>query len=583
MHRYKILLSTLLLFVIVVTTYLLSCPEWFFDGEDYGLVFRACQCTSLKDLLDFFINGNVCSLSSFSLIQNLQPQDYTQTATYYRPLLLALHTLQFHAFGLEAYAYFVFIITVHALSAATIMYLIMLITNDIVLSFFCSLFFAFHQFLYGWLGKIDMQQHQMTLFLVLAAFLVWIKSRQKPQLRTYGLACILLLSSLLIRETFLILPLIIMLALGIFRSHNSSSMAKRYRRLLAVCIIITLLYITLRTMACPQKAFPLPNPTTIINADILKSVYKLLLKFTQFLYDFFWCQWFPWSTYDFFYCHNMLTLYRTIKAIILLTVAALFITNIQKKIIIFALLSTLTLLWPLLFTSYGGYRFTYETLPFCTLALACLIHFSPLTENNLVRNLIYGILVVSISINGVHVIKSMRNIMKIPHRITTTLRNFRNINGTKYQQAPLFVFNAPSPLVATGLVQAIRLYGIGLARPIYFFAGLTITTNLDAQSACALIDIVKTKAGLRFLSRNHELVIFSLRPEEELFAEQKHFYIDHTIIHHQVSDKISDIEFTFKPGYYRPDIQVLALFLDETCLVDLNSLHNGLRHHPAYH
>lgn len=532
---------------------------------------RISQCKSLRDLWDFFINGNVCNLSSFSLIKNLPTQDYTQTTTYYRPLFLVLHTLQFNAFGLESYAYFIFIIIVHALNAATIMYLLMLITSDIVLSFLCSLFFAFHQLLYGWLGKIDMQQHQITLFLMLAAFLVWIRNRQKPQLRTYGLVCMLFLSSLLMRETFLILPLIIVLALVIFRSNNSTSTAKHHCRLLTACVIITLLYITMRTMACSQQAFTISHPTIIITG-IRQSAYAILGKFAQFLYDFFWCQWFPWSTYDFFCRHTMLTLYRVIKAIILLTVTALFITNTQKKFIIFAIFSILALLWPLLFTSYGGYRFAYEGLPFCALALACLIHFSSSTRNNLVRGLIYGVLVVSISINGVHVIQSMHSIMKTPCRITTTLRNFRNINGTKYQRTPLFVFNAPSPLTATGLIQAIHLYGIGLTRPLYFCAGLTISTQIEAHRACTLIDIIKTKDGLRFVSRSRELVTFSLKPGEELLAEQKHFYIDHTIIHQQTNDKISDIEFIFKPGYYRPDINILALFLDEACLIELHSL-----------
>ena len=53
--RYKSFLAAALLESSIIIIYLLFCQTWFFDGEDYGIIFRAAHASGLQDYVDFFI------------------------------------------------------------------------------------------------------------------------------------------------------------------------------------------------------------------------------------------------------------------------------------------------------------------------------------------------------------------------------------------------------------------------------------------------------------------------------------------------------------------------------------------------
>jgi hypothetical protein len=161
--------------------------------------------------------------------------------------------------------------------------------------------------------------------------------------------------------------------------------------------------------------------------------------------------------------------------------------------------------------------------------------------------------------------------METPQKITAALHNFRSFVGTTHPNTPLFIFNASSPITATGLIQAIQLYDIGKTPPSYFFAGLTIITDLNAEKACALIDVTKTNNSLCFASRNPALVSFSLLPDEQLMQEQKHFYIEQITIYNQTEKEIYNLELKFKSGFYSPMMKIFAFFLSEQRFVALNA------------
>ncbi|MFA5306865.1 MAG: hypothetical protein WC365_05435 [Candidatus Babeliales bacterium] len=449
MHKFdnKILISSLFLATSSIIIYLVFCPQWFFDGEDYGIIFRAAQAVGLKDYLDFFIHGNMCnSCPAFSLDR---PENLIPINTYYRPLWQIVDALRFAFFGLQPYAYFVTAITVHALNATLVMYVIHVITSNLPLSFICSLFFAFHPLLHGWLGKIDMQQHQFTLLFMLLAVLLFLKSLHHSKKLILLSAYLLYLASLLMRETFIVLPLIALYFLWLHIDQSSPHAVKRF---ILGCCTIAGIYIVMRTLNCWHLAGTQHNlfPTNIISLP--HNICAQAKHFLFFLYDFFWSQWFALGTYEFFCMHNVLFIYRIIKIIFIVTVATLCVTNTHKKLLFFCLCSILTLLWPLLIIAYGGYRYFYETLPLCTLGLAVLIHFSTITRQAFIRRCIYAVLCLCISMNGIRVMSSMRAIMQTPQHVTMALRTFKTMQGTKYLDTPLFIFNSPSPLIATGLV-----------------------------------------------------------------------------------------------------------------------------------
>lgn len=603
--QHKLFVTAILLFSIIFLVYLVYCPEWFFDGEDYGIIFRAAQAAGLKDYLDFFIHGNMCNSCPAFFID--RPENLIPINTYYRPLWQIVDALRFAFFGLQPYAYFITGIAVHALNATLVMYVIHVITKNLPLSFVCSLFFAFHPLLHGWLGKIDMQQHQFTLLLILLALIFFLKSLHHPTKLILLSAYLLYLASLLMRETFIVLPFML---LGIFwlitdqalltfyvipasergsrtfilayfldslfrgndivaaKVNRTQSTMHKLGNLILGCCTIAGIYIVMRTVNCWYLAGTQQNLFPINIISLPHNICAHAKHFLFFLYDFFWSQWFALGTYEFFCVHNVLFIYRIIKIVFIATVATLCITNTHKKLLFFCLCSILTLLWPLLIISYGGYRYFYETLPLCALGLAVLIQFSTITRQALVRRCIYVVLCFCISMNGLRVISSMRAIMQTPQHITMALRTFKNMQGTKYLNTPLFIFNSPSPLIATGLIQAVQLYNISNAKPLYFFAGFSINSDLTAQEIQHFIMVNKTNNGLRFISRNRDLAAFYILPDQVMY-EQKHFYIEQTIIHQCSKNKISDIEFIFKQGYFDPQMKVLALFLAEKCFIEM--------------
>ncbi|MFA5306864.1 MAG: hypothetical protein WC365_05430 [Candidatus Babeliales bacterium] len=566
--QHKSFVTAALLFSIVTITYLTFCPQWFFMDEDFGLILRAKQCVSLKDFFDFLIHGNVNMLSEPAVISSRIP--VAAQFFFYRPLTLMMHFFEYHLFGLNAYAYFLFIIILHATNTSLLSYLLSFIFPNNIFIFFYSLLFAFHPMLFGWFGKVDTQQSQLALLLIFLCLIAFIKSIILKKSYLYGVSCLLFFLCLLIKETFIVFPACIILGLYLFHNEGRNHKFISLLKMSGGFITIIALYLALRVTAF-VLTMPFETPITFAN-QTLQVISAKITNAYSFFYDLFWLQLFPHTACDFFRGLHLWWLYRLIKAIIIITFMTFFITNTRKKSIFSIVAATLLLLWPYALIPYQfGFRLSYEVLPLYVLCLAYLVYFSSVRISSLFIFFGYAFLTIIVFVNGMHIIRSTNMLTIIPKTLTNELIQLKKIAHNKLVHRPLFIFNSS---YARGITQAVRLFDINQDRPIYLLRNLFINKNITADQAQSFIHIEKLSNGIRFQSLDTHNAWFALDPAltspictKTIIAANQHFlipfYLDNIIIYRSENNKIFDLFIKFEEEYFDRDIVVIALFQDE--------------------
>lgn len=569
----KALLS-IILFLISLLTFLLACPEWFFDGEDWGLILKGAQCSGIRDFFDYFIHGKVNNLAPIIATENpaalasMTSHDSFFTV-YYRPMLLAIHAIQYYLFGLHAYTYFVCLTTMHATIAALLFYLLCLLVQPGI-AFLCSLFFTFNPILYGWFGRIDTQQHLMNVLLMLVLCIMLKKCLEKWSLLYYLAACLFFLASLLTRETLLIFPAIILLwsfPLAQDKPLQHLKKLSNKRTLISGFCMAICLYFFMKSIAYPiTLSMPSPFPSAISPTPIT----QLITAWARFFYDFFWLQWFPWPTYDFFKQEQLLWVYKLIKLLIGLCVTILFVTNTKKQLILLSVLTAFMLYWPpIIFATRGGLRLFYESLPFIMLALAILLNYSTSLHNRLMRYVIYGLFAILIGFNGYTVISGMHHMMIMPKKIDAALRNAQQ--SGMLADKPLLIVNMHKPDAAIGIIQAIQLYGINTTLPRYFFRNITVHTNNDPDLK-KFIQVRHHEKSIRLISSNPEKVWFQTADFEEFLRP----VVIHTLIHRTTTDnRVYDMSLNFDKDFYDPNVMIVVWLFKQEQFLSLESTMKG--------
>lgn len=551
------------LFCGIIAVFCIANPTWFFDGEDYGLVLKAAQCTTWHDIYNLLVQGKVVNLSLPMATANQDacahpPESFF--SVYYRPLLLFVHHLQYHIFGTCAYAYFVFIIIMHA-AIATLLFIFLCLWVRSSIAALCSLYFAFHPTLYGWLGKIDTQQHQLVVFISLLTILSLIRCIHHKKWWYYALFSTLFLLSLLIRETVIVLPIIILLGGWELKKINRNDA-------IVICLASFLsigLYFCLRAYAYP----PHFSSTSLS----LLATSTSCTQIVRFFYDLFWLAWFPWTTYVTCKQLQLLPLYTLAKLLIASVVMMLFITNSRKTLVLCACASALCLYWPLLITPYGGLRFSYESLPLCAIALALLLHHSSLCNYIWFRRTMIVGLFCLIMVNAYVVCKSMRTIMKIPQKTHAALMDLKKYSALLHNK-PLLVLNAPKPLHAIGIIQAIQLYGISSRLPQYFFRNIAVQTIEETKNLNGILWVQQEPSSIRLISNNIKKVWFEI-----VSFEPQPCYIKQVIVHQKDDqNRINDLSIVFEKAFFHPELTVLIWLFEYEKLLELfqKEINNGL-------
>jgi len=184
-----------------------------------------------EDDLGQIINGlvgvkrNVIDLFSHDERDNIVPINYRRSAPnmvsgFLRPIKHIFFTIIYKFFGLKAYAYFMFHITVHAVNAALIFY-VLTFWVSLWLSVLGGLMFAFYPDV-SWLAWLATLHNSLaTMFLLLSVLLYqwyFFKPSKAWVIQVcYWLAGLLFLLSLLSRENGIFFP--IWIAVGVMLYH----------------------------------------------------------------------------------------------------------------------------------------------------------------------------------------------------------------------------------------------------------------------------------------------------------------------------------------------------------------------------
>jgi hypothetical protein len=497
------------LFATICLVYCLLIKTWFFEGEDYFALYRMSLVHSWSDFLDLFIHGNVAWTWGTTTGKLPPCPSVDILSVCYRPLLLFWYFIEYHCFGLNAYAYFVTSIALHA-SIATLLFYYLSSMGNIILALLCSLFFAFHPTLDFWLGKVDFQQHHIALFLIflsLACLKKYIDSDKKTY-RILAMLCFFL--ALATREIWVVFPFIAWGLLSIFPSMFFQKQPPYAERIKIIMQLIGLigLYCLFRTLAYPPH-LSTPLLTSGINPQpLLITVKNWLFTFAEGAYYTFLLWWYPWSAYYFFQAYNLLTVFRLLKLLLVGITAYLVIVNPHKKTVLYLTFFIALLYWPLLFRS--NHRFFYESLPFISIVLFLLLQ--PLFRHKIKALLIGTALTILIVINGIHVTKNVQKaclFKKITHDAILSLKQAMPVKP--HISCALFFKGVSSKLVPEGFTHAVLLRGILNAPTLYFVQQV----NMHADDA-ALNDnllITHQPRGLRLQTRNPAKLWFSINKD----------------------------------------------------------------------
>ncbi len=557
------------IFVGIITIFLTTNRQWFFDGDDWGLVLKGAQCKSLKDFGDYFVHGKISDLALPIMAEKptlLENPNNVFFSTLYRPIPLVFHFIQYHLFGLNAYAYFIFIIVLHA-AIASLLFLLLCWYVRWLLAFCCALLFAFHPTLYGWVGKIDTLQSHINLLAGIGFVLLLYKSLQRKNLALYLASCLLFLFCLLTRETFIIFPLILFAWMFALSKHATCEYLvplKNKLFFLSGFCATAAFYLLLRGIAYPLLSASAHTANMSFLDLVIRTCLPNAQSMMQFFYNTFWLQWFPWKAYAYFKNNDLLTFYKCTKALILFLFIACFITNTKKIIITMLLLSALFLWWPLACGS--GIRLMYESVPFCIAAIAFTINFSTFFNYQLFRFMIFALFVPLIYFNASAVIGRMHHIMYEPRKINAAIQNLTQSSAHSLSNKPLLFINSTTHSNSTGILQALHLLKISTTLPQYFCREIVIKTSNNISDVNKIFRAEKHENRIRIVSLDPESAWFeAAKPEGPIGLTTQV-----TTNQKDGNNHIFDITLTMDIDYFHPDFTIIAWFFEQEKFVILN-------------
>lgn len=548
----KTTIAGLFLTLILGGVFFFFNQERYFDGEDWGTLLRGSLISSFQDCKDTFKYGHIGATGSVT-IQNQHALPHSNAHflnVFYRPFLIILYKVQFLFFGTNPYGYFFLFILLHIIIALCLFYTLTTMTN-LIIAFSCSLFFGFHPTLYGWIGKLDCQQHVFSLLLCLIALFFF----KKNKFFTYIFGCLFFLTSLLTRETFIILPLVLIILSTIKNKQFQDSSLYQNKQTVILITATCLLYLLIRYLAYPIQIESSHSKT------IVEGLRLFCCRMSFFFHHLLWNLSFPWNTYLIFKQWNLLYIYNTSRLILCTGIVTLFFYSKEKMTILTLLLAALLLCWPIfIVSSYAALRFYYEALPFFIIAQGVLLNSLFNFKNYFIR--IFGLIFISflITFNATALIKIMHAMTEYPRTLARGLKKLKSAELN--QEKAILIFNAPSQLSTCCTFQALQLLKITKKsiNKFHYCHQLNIHSTCQPTTIKEFITLEKTHNSITLISSNINQLYFSLNEDNNSYFK--------ATINQQVDNKIQNISLFFDEDFLELDAHILLwIYENETFLM----------------
>jgi len=354
------IIISIFLFLLVLTILGIPYTKWGFQTDDFSNIYHSF-IKSYKDIFRFFYEG---SIETFLYPSGVEAKGAFFSGLY-RPMSFIFYLPQVFFFGINPYGYFLTTIALHTINAV-ILFNILFAYFPILFSFLAAAYFAFHPSLYrlGWISAQSYQIELLLLFFIIFSLKKYIDSKK---ISFYILSCLLLLTTLCLKEACVVFALWSIPAVYIYTKNLKQSLLTSIGYW-----VVTIFYLIIRAIVLPITSNTgtfhcEPNWTSFIARQKEK-----LIDFVSFFSDMIGLNWLPGNN-------------RLIKGSIIVTVCLLllylFIKNRKKNYIMFFLFSMLIFSWPALLIQHKP-RYIYMSLIFFTIAVIISLAYSkiPLTR-----------------------------------------------------------------------------------------------------------------------------------------------------------------------------------------------------------
>lgn len=498
---------------------------WFYGADDFHALFLAYKTKTWKELLYFFYNGNVgqgAGPSNFVL--SLERTSFF--STYYRPIYLVLHALEYWFFGLNAYCFFLVSVFFHACNTVILFNIFLLFTGCWAAGL-TALMFAFHPQIAYRFGALVNLHYYVNVFLFLLMFLSFKKYLDTRKVLFYVLACLFFCLSLFTRETTIVLPALIILGMYLYtNSYESYSFGHFFRQLwLNIKLtfgfwLIMFSFLGLRLFLYPLNFLPKFSSEHksffVFCKSFIRTLTSKFPEFQVFVYDALSLSWLPWG-------HKLFRGF--LVSLLLLILSYFFIKNTKKIYVLYFLFCTILMLWPAFIGPYSP-RYFYEAYPFILIAFIVLFRFykngyktcfSFFIIKKIVL-LVFGLVIMGFALFCFDSFARREKKMHIMFDAVYELVKDARVSGRALcflswplesfgeQNAPIFwvLFNDPAHLVYFDSAGAIMQADSNIVTPTRW--GNVISDFYDQN----YVTISPVKNGFRFVSLNSHKAFFTL-------------------------------------------------------------------------
>lgn len=489
-------LFSLLLFFLTITILGLPFTNWGFKTDDFGNIYH-CKINSLKDMVNFFTEGN---MERFNHASNSTSDSQAFFAGLYRPVSFIYYYAQYLLFGTNPYGYFLTTVIFHALNSVLLFNIFIPIAGTLG-AFLAAAFFAFHPSLWNWLGWISAQTYFIELFVLLLLILALKHYLDSKKIIFYILSCTLFALNLFLKEATIILPLWIIPAVYLYLDKNPGSLWKSLRVSLGYWLVVV------GYVAARLSMFPLTSNTGSLTfeptlASFLARMQSRVLDFVTYAVDMIGFTTLPANN-------------RIFKGSLLLAffalLAWLFIHNQQKKWMIFFLYSTALFSWPALLMHYQP-RYIYMALPFFLLMILVGFKFYQSSYQPKIYKAVSYALCLIIATHAYFLFDKLALRESVLHQVTQSFQTLAN-NQTLHNR-PLCFVGIPSHWFSMGTAQAMWLLTNNNSYPVYQCdAKMYLAGNDNYLKVPALdknyLEIIKNEDGFLLQSLHKDKLWFA--------------------------------------------------------------------------
>ncbi len=217
----------------------------------------------------FMINGSFRNMDDrFSIVDSPFIKDpaniskifqsgFFKDQSYYRPLVSLNFMLEYQAYGLNAFFYYLDNVFLHLLAAGLVFFILRALLGNVMQAFVAALLFAIHPVQWEAVANIPGRSILLCTVFNLGAFLAYIEARRRKAVGLQAIAWVLFAASLLSKESAAMLPLLL-LAYEHWLGDRTQRAPVKYRAV-APFFVWTALYLLVRKSLGITQVFSWPT------------------------------------------------------------------------------------------------------------------------------------------------------------------------------------------------------------------------------------------------------------------------------------------------------------------------------------